>query len=193
MAVLYIGAGKDIKIINYCNEIYNTFIFVDIQRNDLKHEMDQNHFKHVGSSDIFDYYKQFSKFKCQGYQISKGYQGYQEKEKRNKKIYYYNNISLPLCNHKIMNKMKHIKLIIVKGYDPDCSILKNVHEIDFLGHYETNYHQDNIKNENSIINQLHSNKFFRNKFRTFYYLTIKNELKQFPRWHQFYNYYLLYH
>ena len=92
-----------------------------------------------------------------------------------------------------VKEIKNIKLIIVKCFDPDCSILRNINGIDFLGHYGSVYHKDDHENKNSIINQLHINSHFRSKFRNFYYITKKNELKKFNHWRSFYNYYLIYH
>ena len=194
MEVLYIGADKDIEPIHYFKE-YNNFLFVDSQPyseygsllsnvtinghdgfsrpkfiDKLNIEMNKNNFKLNGLSENLNVYKN---------------------NKNNQKINYYYNISLPLMNHKIRKEIKNIKLIIVKGYDPDCSILRNINGIDFLGHYETIYHKDDYENKNSIINQLHINSHFRSKFKKFYYITKKNELKKFNNWHQFYNYYLI--
>ena len=210
MEVLYIGAGKDIEPIHYLKK-YNNFIFIDSQPyseygsllssvtrggyngfsrpnfiNELNIEMNEKKFKLDGLSENLNIYKKNYNIKSYGNKKKQG-------KVCCKKIHYYYNTPLPLFNHKIKNEIKNIKLIIVKGYDPDYSILRNIYRIDFLGHYETIYHKEDIENKNSIINQLHINAHFRSKFNNFYYITKKNELKKFNRWDKFYNNYLIDH
>ena len=218
MEVLYIGAGKDIEPIYYFNK-YNNFIFVESQPyreyglinngfndsngfsrkifiNELNIEMNKMKFKLIGLSENLNVYKNDHHIKSKENKKKKKENNIYDNDtcgKLCKKIYYYYNTPLPLFNHIIKDKIKNIKLIIVKDHNSDYSILRDLRGIDFLGHYKTIYDKNNIENKNSIINQLHTNFHFRQKFNNFYYFTKKNELKKFNHWDKFYNYYLIYH
>jgi len=179
MNAIYIGAGTDLRPVNYIKYIKN-FIYLDSQPNSefgIKQALEWNDGEHTGKfTDGFSRPKFIKNLDSEMnnnnfnlINVNDNLRVYSNKEQI---INYYTNISIPELYKKINKNIENFDTLIVAGHDPDSIILdatkNNIHFIGFEG---TCYSPDDNPpdNPNSIITRLH-NEEISNRFNKYTYI-----------------------
>ena len=192
MNAIYIGAGTDLRPVNYLKYIKN-FNYLDSQPNsefgllEYIDETGKNAFSRPKFIKNLDLEMNNNNFNL--INVNDNLRVYSNKEQT---INYYTNISIPELYKKINKDIENFDILIVAGHDPDSIILdatkNNIHFIGFEG---TCYSPDGNPpdNPNSIINRLH-NEEISNRFNKYTYIYNNGTNKTFDTWKLFYNFYI---
>jgi len=99
-------------------------------------------------------------------------------------INYMINTSMP--EHKrVLQSIKDYKYLIVKGHDPHKCIVEHVsNKITFIGFHETCYYENDY-DVDCIIQNLHKDSKFRERFDEFIYFDENNKKHKFITWKDF--------
>lgn len=195
MKVIYIGAGLDVKPIQFLSNIKD-FVYIDCQP-----------FSEFGTK-IHKCTPGWCSKNCLGFsrpmflprlktsmeKIGMKYKKISDDELEftNDKqlVTYFINTSMPEHIDKVKSRIKGFDNFIVMGHDPDSTVLKYTNnKITFWGNEYTYYRRDDLcdeinKTQNNIISRLHREIKTRNKFNWFNIIK-GNKVYRFDRWSNF--------
>ena len=115
---------------------------------------------------------------------------YMSKTAARRMIHYLLNTPVPHHISKIKKQVREYDILIVKGFDPDRTIVDYIkHPILFVGSYDTCYYADPgtyyNEDQNGVVQQLHQDPKFRQKFSQFLYIDEVGEKHTFSTWQAF--------
>lgn len=185
MKAVYCGAGTDIEIVNYCDDIL-CFHFIDSQPfseygcetcydENGKNGFSREHF-------IEDLDKAMNK---NGFVITIVVDNLRIYTDYHRTIYYYTNTSIPEMNEYIKRNICNFDTLITSGFIPHYSVVTLTNKkIHFIGTNNTVYKQDDYESSELLTEKLHAgelhDRFY--KFSCIYDNQIK---KSFNTWEQF--------
>jgi hypothetical protein len=113
----------------------------------------------------------------------------------NQTVHYYTNTALPEHYEKIKNTIRNFDTLLIAGHDPDSIILDAArNKLHFIGFEDTIFHNENESEggpdaPNSVTNKLHIEEIT-NRFDKYTYVYNNGTQISFDDWPSFYNFYL---
>ena len=194
MKAVYAGAGTDVCF-PFCNLLdVNSFYFIDSQPfsvygTDVSLQADgSNGFSRANFMSHLE--KTMDMCGLLPHLIRENIRTYMSKTASRRLIHYLINTSVPHHISKIKTQVRQYDMLIVNGFDPDRTIVDYIkHPILFVGGANCDYSADPGTyyngDQNGVVQQLHQDQKFRQKFSQFLYVDDGGKKHTFSTWEEF--------